>query len=213
MYRAGLVNSASQAAKAAIIDLRPSSNLEVHHNVHTYIMRERLRKANGHTDNHVVWTSELPLAPWSTAAPSFNLLDSWLTRIEADTSEGTLEDKLRRNKPVEAVDACWVAGIKVTDMSLCNTIFPSYANARIAAGGPLSSDVVKCQLKPLQRGDYAVSFTDDQWARMQRAFPDGVCNFALPGVDHQPSIPWLSFAQGPGGLPLGEPPKSVSLKK
>ena len=98
-------------------------------------------------------------------------------------------------------------------MSVCNTLFPTFANPRIAAGSPLSNDVVKCQLKPLSRNDYAVQFTDDQWARLQRAFPEGVCNYALPGVGHQPSNPWMSFAQGPGGMPLGEAPKSVSLKK
>jgi hypothetical protein len=67
---------------------------------------------------------------------------------------------------------------------------------------------MKCQLKPLSATDYAVAFTPEQWARLQAAFPTGVCDWTKPSVDVQPSVPWLTFAGGPGGQPLGAAPVS-----
>ena len=68
---------------------------------------------------------------------------------------------------------------------------------------------MKCRLKPLDRADYDVVFTDDQWARLRNAFPDGVCDWNLPGVGQQEAISPLTFAAGPGGVPL--PPAPVSV--
>ncbi len=61
--------------------------------------------------------------------------------------------------------------------------------------GAITTDTNKCQLKPLNRGDdYGlIPFGDDQWARMQTIFPNGVCDFSLPPVDLQPTIPWLTY--------------------
>jgi len=39
---------------------------------------------------------------------------------------------------------------------------------RVVAGGPNTNDVLKCQLKPLNRSDYQATFTDAQWARWPR---------------------------------------------
>jgi hypothetical protein len=67
---------------------------------------------------------------------------------------------------------------------------------------------MKCQLKPLNPADYSVTFTVDQWARLQKAFPNGVCNWIKPSVDVQPTVPWLTYEEGPGGKPLGPAPVS-----
>lgn len=221
MYRAGLVTSGAEADKVPIIDLRGTSNYEIHTDIHSYSMRARLQKANGHADNQVIWSSIPPLAPDADATDgsvlstpeSFELLDTWLSAIKADTSTATLEEKVRRNKPATAVDACWIAGVKVTDMQKCRAAFPYYATPRIAAGGHVADDIVKCQLKPLDRSDYQVQFSDEQWQRLLRAFPDGVCDYSKPGVGEQPSIPWMGFAGGPAGRPLEDAPRSVSLTK
>ena len=42
---------------------------------------------------------------------------------------------------------------------------------------PLADDTLKCELKPMVRSSYPVSFTDDQWSRLQKAFPTGVCDW------------------------------------
>ena len=39
---------------------------------------------------------------------------------------------------------------------VCQTIAPAKSEPRIVAGGPFSDDVLKCRLRPVRRGDYAV---------------------------------------------------------
>jgi hypothetical protein len=222
-YRTGQITDGKALANVPIIDLRGSSNNEIHTDFHSWELRARLVKANGNHDNQVIWTSPVALAgdtswncgggvaqgnvPCSTNSPLL-VMDDWLSRIEADRSTDPLAFKVRRDRPPLAVDSCWIGGLQVTDTTTCRTAFPYYAVARVAAGGPFTHDVMKCQLKPLSRSDYAVAFTDDQWARLQATFPTGVCDWTKPSVDAQPSVPWLTFAAGPGGRPLGAAPVS-----
>ena len=75
---------------------------------------------------------------------------------------------------------------------------------------------MKCQLKPLDRDDYPVAFTDEQWAQLQQAFPGGVCDYSKPGVAQRGAIPWLTYQDEHGdviygGKPLGKPPRSHRL--
>lgn len=55
--------------------------------------------------------------------------------------------------------------------------------------GPLTADVMKCQLGPMRREDYPVTFTDDQWQRLQAAFPGGCATTASPGSTNVPPSP------------------------
>lgn len=212
-YRSGRVTYPRAAARVPIIDLRPSSNLEIHTDFHSYAMRQRLIQANGHADNQIIWTGPISdIAETTVSGKAFLLIDKWLAGIEADASTEPLEVKVLRNKPAEAVDACWIAGKKVTDMSLCRAAFPYFGDPRIAAGGPLADNILKCRLKPLDRGDYTVDFTNAQWERLQKAFSTGVCDHREPGIGQQPSVPWMSFADGPGGMPLAPPPVSTPTR-
>jgi hypothetical protein len=54
------------------------------------------------------------------------------------------------------------------------------------AGAPLTNDVMKCQLKPVNFTEYAAAFTDTQKTRMTVVFPAGVCDFSKPGVAQVP---------------------------
>ena len=76
------------------------------------------------------------------------------------------------------------------------------------AGGAHVDNAMQCALEPLNAADYTVTFTPEQWARLLQAFPDGVCDWSRPPVGFQQSIPWLTFAGGPGGMPLGPAPES-----
>src|SRR5206468_2429257 len=70
---------------------------------------------------------------------------------------------------------------------------------------PLAGDVLKCQLKPIDRNDYATALppmTNDQFAQLAAIFPSGVCDYSKPGYGQQPTIPWMGYAAGPGGKPL-----------
>jgi hypothetical protein len=53
-----------------------------------------------------------------------------------------------------------------------------------------------------------VPFSSDQWARLQAAFPDGVCDWSEKGVGQRRAASPLTFADGPGGKRLPPPPVS-----
>jgi uncharacterized tannase-like protein DUF6351 len=212
-YGTGRVVDGRRLNLVPIIDIRGHDNEEIHTDVSSYIMRRRLLETNGHADNHVIFVSPAPLVPLpSVTAEAFSLMDQWLAAIEADTSNTPRDIKVVRNKPAGAVDACWVGTSKVTDPALCRALYPYFGTTRIAAGGPPSNNVIKCQLKPLNPADYLpVTFSPEQWTRLQTAFPTGVCDFNRPAVGAQPSEPWMTFMDGLGvGRPLGPQPVSTS---
>jgi hypothetical protein len=217
-YRAGLVVDQKQAASVPTIDLRGGDDAaDVHTDFHSYVERARLDRANGNHDNQIIWTG-LPSPPVSYSgdstawAEAVRLLDQWLGTIHSDRRDVSLATKVGEDKPQEAVDACWVAGHRITDAGVCRAAFPYFSDPRIAAGGPWTDDVLKCQLRPLDSSQYyGVTFTAAQWAELQQLFPDGVCNYGVPGVDQVPSVPWMTFAHGPGGQPLGPAPTSTTF--
>ena len=205
-YRSGQINLGSGLSTAAEIDLGacaplPTVNSALHSCFHTPSMKARLVKANGSADNDVT----MQLAPSDV---SFDAMDRWLAAIEADGSGAPLEKKVVRNKPADVVESCWIGGQQVIDKARCAAAFPAFGDPHTGAGAALEDDVLKCQLKPLRRGDYAVSFTDVQWSRLQAAFPNGVCDWSKPGVGFTRNVSWLGFSKGPGGQPLGPAPVS-----
>src|SRR5262249_31480065 len=144
----------------------------------------------------------------AVALQSFLLMDRWLAAIEADNRGMPLRLKVLKDRPADAVDACFIGGQEGTDQAPCAAAFPFQADGRIAAGGTLAADVIQCQRRQPSPGDYGVAFTADQWARLLATFPSGVCDFSRPGIDQVPSVSWLTFANGPGGQPLGPAPRS-----
>jgi len=217
-YRTGRVTNLREDARIPIIDLRGSSNYEEHFDWHTYEFRNRLRRDTGTTANMVYWHGPCCLLTGvAFTVQAFDLMDRWLAAVERDKSGAPLEAKVRRDKPADAVDACWLGSVEITMQDVCDAAMPYYHETRWAAGGPDTADVIKCQLKPLRRDDYSsggtnVAFTDGEWARLQQTFPDGVCDYTKPGVGQTVRFePWLTFARGPGGSPLGAPPTSQPL--
>ena len=64
----------------------------------------------------------------------------------------------------------------------------------MVAGGPMTNDVLKCQLKRVRAEDYKVKFASADIARLQKIFPDGVCDWSKPGVGQQPPKgTWQTF--------------------
>jgi hypothetical protein len=214
-HRTGQVTQGTQLANVPIIDLRGSHNLlDIHTDYHSYVMRARLDAANGGHANQLIWTwdgSTFGIGPPPTVAlKSFLTMDAWLSAMESDVRDVPLSQKVLDDKPSGAVDECFVGATltETTDAATCATTFPHYADARLAAGSPWTDNAMQCALEPLDRASYNVTFTDDQWARLQSAFPDGVCDWSAAPVGFQPSVPWLSFAGGPGGEPVGPAPAS-----
>jgi hypothetical protein len=62
------------------------------------------------------------------------------------------------------------------------------------AGGPSSNVMIACALTGLDRDGYSVTFTDEQWQRLQAVFPDGVCDWTQPGRGQVPlADTWIRF--------------------
>jgi hypothetical protein len=211
LYRAGLIASGDTLRQVPIIDVRGAAgNPEIHTNFHSYAMRQRLVDSQGHHDNHSVWQLfEVPNLPSVAGSQSFALMSRWLHAIDRDPGDD-IEARIARNRPDGAGDSCLIMDQKSDDLSRC-AAFTYYGNPLIAAGGPLSNDVVKCALRPLPTiwpadGSFGpVPFTPTvgpvpgQWDRLRGAFPEGVCDFSRPGIGQVPVQPWTSFHQGAGG--------------
>ena len=66
-----------------------------------FAVRERMRKQNGHADNHLMWRGVVP------PERSWAVLERWVTNIKSDHSSASAHEKVVRNKPSDAVDGCW----------------------------------------------------------------------------------------------------------
>ena len=193
-YAAGRINTGGGSlGSIPIISFRAylDDAADIHDRVRDMVIRLRLERANGRSDNYVSWLS----APGPLLAVQEELaldtMGKWLDAVAADTSGDSLIRKVVRAKPARAVDACWDRDATRIDepftfdepSSRCNKVFPVHSNVRMVAGEPRTVDVLKCQLKPLSRRDYAVTFSDDEWQRLRQVFPDGVCDYGKPGMN------------------------------
>lgn len=216
-YRSGLISDGHALAGTPIIDLRGDENSSVHYNWSAFALRDRLMKANGNLDNHVIWRVGLPGggAPWvnkewidsGLTGMGLDVMDRWLSNIKADASMSSRPDKVRRGRPDDAVDFCYIGtdyGARVTDVEVCDADPATriYSSIRQIAGGPRSTDVLKCSLRPIDRADYQGRISDEQFRRLAAVFSTGVCDWSKPGVGQQRSQPWTTFSYGPGGKPL-----------
>jgi len=189
-YETGRVNmGAGSLGSIPILDFRryvdPAG--DIHDSVRSLSTRARLTRANGSAANQVILTNP--------AGNAVRLMDQWLEAIARDTRGGGRMEKVARNKPAELRDACWTPqGERVTDAARCEAMFPIAGDPRMAAGGPLAGDVLKCALKPVTASGYQRPLTASQLARMKAVFPHGVCDYGKPGVEQKrPPKPWLSY--------------------
>src|SRR5262245_16801529 len=164
MYETGLITYGRELGRYPIIDARTDDNHEMHNNSEWIFTRNRLLRSNGNTANQVQWWEastvqnptgnvSRPSAPY--ALKSFMLMDQWLAAVEADKSDVPREQKLAKAKPADARDHCVVGGQEHewTKGSVCEQQFSYTGLTRMVAGGPNTNDVLKCQLKPLNRAD------------------------------------------------------------
>jgi hypothetical protein len=179
---------------------RGDANVDVHDRYHSDIVRARLEKFNGTTANYVAMMvangsvaaiNNNPASPQNLSRrDAYEALDKWLTAIANDKSNRPLAQKVAANKPADFVDTCYAVSAgafvgrvdKITDRARCDQIFPGAADARMAAGGPLTGEILKCQLKPVSASDYKVAPNAEQTAALRKIFPSGVCDYSKPGV-------------------------------
>lgn len=201
-YRMGRVNTGSGGLAAIpIIDIRPylDSLPDLHDRFRSFSIRERLRAANGHSDNQVMFTMSTvgalyydfnnPKSPYNLhGGEALEQMDRWLENIGRDQKPGSALQKVVRNKPAGLNDVCWSpSGEKLTDTAdgRCKELFPLYGDPRTAAGAPIANDILKCTLKPIDPSRYTPALTTAQLDRLKAVFPNGVCDYNRPGVGQQ----------------------------
>jgi hypothetical protein len=192
------------------LDDRPQG--DIHQRFHSFSTRERLIRANGHADNQVMLVAPGTMgfgfgAPFSStennpiAYGALDQMDLWLVNLEADTSTLPRAAKVVRTKPADLVDACFTAqGERIVERQTfdapgrCNQLYPAFPPPRVVAGGPLTNDVVKCSLKPVDAADYRVPLSAADLDRLRGIFPTGVCDWSKPGMWEAPLRgTWLTF--------------------
>jgi hypothetical protein len=219
-YRSGMINEANNMNQVAIIDCRGPNPGLFHDAYRAFAIRARLDRDFGTHANQVIWEGPVPLlADADCEKNSFIAMDQWLTAVERDTSTRTLPQKIISDRPADVTDECYSGTGLMLSHSLCPSgVVNVEGTPRTVAGDPITTDANKCQLQPLSRNSYGgITFTDAEWAQLQKTFPSGVCDFSKPGVGQQPTIPWMSYqnAKGQviyGGRPMGAPPVSTEFR-
>jgi hypothetical protein len=209
-YQLGLVLTGGGGLRdTPIIDWRwYSDDLgDNHDSFRSFVTRARLIAANGNAANQVILidarasTFQMTLSRVGDPNLETSLfarrerdlvqqMDHWLDNIAADRAAGTPAEKVRRDRPSDLSDTCWATdGEKITGAAVyggrCSEIYPQHSDPRIAAGGPMTDDVLKCALKPISAADYSPPLSAGQLDRLRAVFPAGVCDYSRPGVGQQ----------------------------
>ena len=195
-YETGRVNDGAHGlTMIPIIDMRPYTEGpggNVHDTFNGVIAGNRINAAGGGNRISRVYDERAPVV--KAQDDNLEILDRWLAAVAHDTAPGTQREKVLRNKPAGLADSCFTAKLEeIKDPAKCSAMFPVYANPRIVAGGPATGDVVKCELKPIDKADYKRPVTDAQLAALRAVFPQGVCDYTKKGVQQRPAQTWLVY--------------------
>jgi hypothetical protein len=203
-YAGGFKNSFTGLGLANIPIITQRGNAsgtgDIHDTMQDLIIRARLQRANGRSDNQAIFTSstQAATAGFDLAGKSIDVINAWLDNIAADPAPPSTA-KVVANKPSTgtqaglAVDACWdKSGVRIAEAAstsptaACNVIYPRFSTLRLQAGEALVQDGLKCQLKPIVSADYAVTFSNAELVRLNQIFPAGVCDWTKPSVNQVP---------------------------
>ncbi|SDZ78547.1 DUF6351 family protein [Microbulbifer marinus] len=194
IYRSGHVFLGD--VEIPIIDLRHylDGDLDMHHSSASFSARERIRRARGHADNQLIWVSHKRYTPLDEA---LDTMDRWMQNIIEQPDRG-----VAANRPVDAGDQCfdsegnvmavgsnvWNGEWNHQPTGVCMQEYPIYSTSRQVAGAPITDDVFKCALQPVERavakgiyGPYTEQIAE-HINDMQRIFPTGVCNYSQPDL-------------------------------
>lgn len=211
-YRTGLINGFDNVREVAMINHGGPDPGIAHDYSHAFWTQERLRRAQGHTGNRVMWFGATPLigdVTWANDA--LVAMDEWLEEVEEDPSNMPLARKIRINKPNTLTDRCLgPRGLEaVCSRSELDLVKTNLSTPRQEAGGPVANDVVACRKRPLEPADFdflLVGFSQAEWERLQRLFAGGVCDWSKPGVGQGATETWLTYDGRDGGVAYGGRP-------
>ncbi len=221
VYRSGLVNEADNMTQVAMINHGGPDPGIAHDYAHAFWTEDRLQRAQGHTDNRVMWFGSTPLIGnpgWAVEA--LDKMDSWLAAVERDKRSVPLARKIVEDRPGDVTDRCQhvpgieLAGTPAEPVCQLGPAQTRLSSPREMAGDDRLNDRVACRLRPLVKGDLGVQaalMTDDQWERLQAVFPDGVCDYTRPGQGQGAAETWLTYGTATkpvyGGRNLPAPPR------
>lgn len=169
--------------------------LDMHNTHQSFSVRQRVRNALGHSDHHLIWfTDGRPDRQYDHTPMALDVLHDWLMNLRDDPSLSLAEAR-----PDMAVDSCfatngeliargehvWGGVIDDQQAGPCTETFPLFSTSRMVAGSPIEGSIFKCALKPvdvaLSDGTYGGwQPDDDQIARLNEIFPQGVCDYSQP---------------------------------
>lgn len=206
MYRDGRVNQAGgdlRRIPIVLIDLYADITGDVHDRFRSFTIRERIGGgASTPAPNIALWTVQTA----ATNIFEFNsylsgeggdLLDDltfdavdavarWAFDATADT--GAPGVALARTRPDDADDRCvLVTGNVITGPAVnqpggaCGDLAVG-GDPRTVAGADVESLVLKCSRRDIDLADYPGQLSTNVVRRLERIFPDGVCDFDRPGV-------------------------------
>ncbi len=200
VYSSGLINTFGGGLKnVPMLHYRSYTDTttpgDIHDRHRDLTIRARLEKATGRSDNEVIWVADRAASRDQPAAVNLapialEVMTKWLDALAADPAPLS-PDKVAKTKPADAVDAYWTPdGKRVNEKASWdettswNKTYPLHLEPRLIAGAPITNDVMKCQLKPVDFKDYKVTFSKAQQTRMKKIFPDGVCDWSKPSVGY-----------------------------
>lgn len=137
-----------------------------------------------------------------------------------------MRQKVIADRPAGLGDGCYLSADQRVQAPLtlpasgpCAAQFPVASDPRGVAGAPVSADVLKCRLRPVDARSYRVSLTPAQQSALPSVFPAGVCAYDRPGQGQVPPMgSWLGYGDGsqgtfghaPAPRPLSRPGATVS---
>ena len=220
VYRSGLVNEASHMGQVAIINHGGPDPGIAHDYSHAFWTEDRLMRAQGHTDNRVMWFGNTPLIGdprWAKEA--LLAMDRWLTAVEKDRTTKPLARKIVDDKPADITDRCEdVPGVNLVgtpgeQVAACRSSSSTWARrARSPATTPsTTASPAGCGPSPARttRSSRSPSPTPSG-PRCRRPFPQGVCDYSRPGQGQAGAQTWLQYGDADtpvyGGKNLPAPP-------
>ncbi len=185
-----------------ILDIRHylDHKLDMHHLAASFNARQRITKANGHSDNQVIWVADEAHYPVNQA---FKLMDEWLLNIAenpqlsvADTKPRVLKDQCfdENGDSIAQGSNVWDGdwNNKPDEPGACHRHFPAFTNSRIQAGATWLGDTFKCHLitveTALKRGLYEGVDVSGHLAELKRIYPKGVCDYSQGDIGRPSDI-------------------------
>ena len=191
-FESGLVFNGTLPREIPIIDARHylENELDMHNSHQSFAVRERIRQAQGHVDNHAIWFLDArpevnEEATSQLFEDGFRVMERWVRRIQRTGD-------VAGSRPAKAADTCWETdGTRIArgddvwngaveliesgagadgsvpeeidgvEVGDCAGAFPLHSTSRIVAGGPVTGDVYKCHTKPVAQA--ITDGTYDEW--------------------------------------------------